>query len=231
LKKADLDPMTPLFAMQNYYAFAENELALAGGHQPAASLALYGWARLQALLGGTTPGGAQPAKAVALHRAALKIDPRNYLAANELAVLMARYGESEEARQLLLHSLSLTQRSETLHNLAVVCETLGRREEAAAARKHCQEAMSAERADPQTQGTLGGMVYWVDRQTFSQHADPSELGNAPSGSARSAQAQQPAPPKNQSSDPLASLVLNAWKRLTGASVENKPAAPPSISVN
>ena len=56
--KSDLRQMTPLLALQRYYAYAGEQLAAAGGHEPAASLALYGWARLQSALAASTRSAA-----------------------------------------------------------------------------------------------------------------------------------------------------------------------------
>ena len=124
---------------------------MAGGHETAASMALYGWARLQNVIGDRS----NIPKAVALHQAAVAVDPRNFPAANELAVLMARCGALEEARQLLLHSLSMSERSEIWHNLAVVFESQGQYEQAQRLRKRCQELLAVERARQQADNTAG----------------------------------------------------------------------------
>lgn len=167
LKQADASQLTPLRALQAYYSFAQKQLALAGGHETAASMALYGWARLQTVIGERS----NIPKAVALHQAAVAVDPRNFPAANELAVLMARCGALEEARQLLLHSLSMCERSETWHNLAVVYEGQGQNEQALRARNRCQELLAAERARQQADSTAGGKIYWVNNEAFAQHSN------------------------------------------------------------
>ena len=70
LKGVDLGQTTPLLALQKYYAYAGDQLAAAGGHEPSASLALYGWARLQsALASSTVGGGLHDPRAIALHQA------------------------------------------------------------------------------------------------------------------------------------------------------------------
>ena len=85
----DPEDLTPYVAMQRYFVFAEQQLAYAGGETPAASRALYGLGRIQPYLAGQAGPGNSLAgpKGIALHRAALKANPRNHQAANELACL------------------------------------------------------------------------------------------------------------------------------------------------
>jgi hypothetical protein len=212
LKGADLGQTTPLLALQKYYAYASDQLAAAGGHEPAASLALYGWARLQGPLAATTSGGGlQDPRAIALHQAALNIDPRNYLSANEWAVLMARYGEMEAARQLLVHSLSLAQRSETWHNLSVVLGNLGRASESRDAAARAEKLSASERSNQQSQN---GMIYWVDTTAFSQSADtPAIAGSAPAApKAAAAPAAKTAQTTNKpAGNPLAGLLTSIFR--------------------
>ncbi|MGA2031628.1 MAG: tetratricopeptide repeat protein [Thermoguttaceae bacterium] len=234
LKNANTGDMTPLVALQSYYTYAKDQLAIAGGRLPAASMALYGWARLQSVLGSNaTPGGMQTPKALALHQAALKVDPRNYLAANELGVLMARYGELEESRRLLLQSLSIAQRSETWHNLAVVYDNLGQKEQARAAQQRCRQLFAAERAGQDAAGGLGGVVYWVDAGSFAQQSDPSGLGESPPHSAGAAPQQPPAavtPPK-QNTNFFTALNSKRLLGLRDASENDKSAGPPTTATN
>ena len=129
LREADPRKLTPLIALQSYYSYAKEQLAVAGGHEPGASSALYGLGRLQGVLG----RGQSVPTAITMHQAAMLVDANNFLAANELAVLMFRHGELEEARLLLVHSVRLAPRSETWHNMAVVCARLGRADDARSA--------------------------------------------------------------------------------------------------
>ena len=47
LKEHDLTHLTPLVGLQKYLTYAQEQLTIAGGQQPTASLALYGLGRLQ----------------------------------------------------------------------------------------------------------------------------------------------------------------------------------------
>ncbi len=180
LHGADVEKLTPLAALQTYYTYAKQQLATAGGRDRAASTALYGLAKLQPFLGA---GNAAP-KAVTLLQAALMVDPGNYYAANELGVLLFRHGQAEEARLLLIHSLRLTPRSETWHNIAVVCRAVGRVEEATGAVKNCQAAFIAERSSAQSHRAGGGLVYWVNKEKLLNAPADASWDAAPSGASR-----------------------------------------------
>ena len=147
LKGVDKTRLKPIDALQSYYAFATQQLARAGGDEPAASLALYGLGRVEAA-SYTRPsakismGGP---KAIALHQAALMVNPQNHMAANELGVLLARYGQMKDAKVVLLHSLSASPQPETWHNLAIVHQKLGELEQARQARMNYESLTAVNR--------------------------------------------------------------------------------------
>jgi hypothetical protein len=156
----------PIVAQQHYYAFAQQQLAFAGGGQPAASQALYTLGRIQAAL------ASQPSTAplhgpgaIVFHQAALVVDSRNYLAANELGVLLARYGQLTGAKQALVHSVTTRPHAEGWHNLAIVHERLGEADLAQLARSEQQLLARGNPAAPAP--TPAGQVQWVDTQTFA----------------------------------------------------------------
>ena len=136
LKNENVDHLAPIAAQQWYLEYAQQQLAFAGGHLPAASQALYVLARIYTVLDKTqleTQMLCLP-QAVALHQAALAVDPRNGRAANELGVLLVRFGQWEDARQVFLHSISVLPAPETWHNLSVVQARMGELELRAARR-------------------------------------------------------------------------------------------------
>ena len=65
-----------------------------------------------------------------LYQAAVLAEPKNFLAANELGVLLAENGNLARARELLAHSARLYPAAVTLQNLAAVHVRLGEREQA-----------------------------------------------------------------------------------------------------
>lgn len=156
---------TPLVALQRYYTFAQNKLADAAGPTPAGSMALYGLGKLYALQPGQTPEQLRLSapKAMALQHAALTADSRNFRAANELGVLLARYGQLQDARGVLLHGLSLHPTPSLWHNLSVVHERLGEADLARRAKYEYELALRQAPRDPRT-----SRVQWVSPDVFAR---------------------------------------------------------------
>jgi hypothetical protein len=167
LKNADLQQVTTLQAIQLYYTFAQERLAAAAGHRPAASLTLYGLGKLHMALAAQTPAAAtlEGPKAMVFHQAAMLVDPQNHLAANELGVLLTRYGQWEDAKRVLLHSLAVCAMPQTWHNLAAIHEHLGETELAGQARFELKQWAQK---DPQSYASLHGpQVRWLTPEEFA----------------------------------------------------------------
>jgi tetratricopeptide (TPR) repeat protein len=174
------EQVPPLVAMQRYYAYAQQQFSISGTRVPAAAMALYGLGRLQPALAsenGVTKMTAG-AKAMALYRATLDIDPNNYLAANELGVLYGRYGQWREAEGVLRRSIEIAPRPENWHNLADVLERTGDTAGANLARQQEQLARnSGHRPGWQTSADRAPLKY-VDPETFiraSGGPDPDQM--------------------------------------------------------
>jgi tetratricopeptide (TPR) repeat protein len=168
--------ISPVVAQQHYYAFAQQELAQAAAGEPAASQALYTLGKIQmALAGPASPTQSlHGPRAMVFHQAALVVDYRNYRAANELGVLLARYGQLPEARRALLHSVTIQPNVEGWHNLATVHRRLGETELAQLAEVEYQLLAAKHPADADK------LVNWVDPRTFAS-SDPQGPGwHAPS---------------------------------------------------
>lgn len=180
---------TPLVALQRYYTFAQEQLARAGGQVPASSLALHGLGKLSlyAVRSEISDERLQGPKAMAFFQSALLVDPRNHLAANELGVVLARFGQLPEARSVLQHAVVTFPMPEAWHNLAVVHDRLG---EADLAQRARYEADLARRQSP---AATRGPVAWVTPQQFVQTGTPQSLVSpAASGSSSSAVTATPA---------------------------------------
>jgi Tfp pilus assembly protein PilF len=168
LKEYALDDVSPVLAMQHYFSFAQEQLVEACGRAPVASRALHGLGKIHMVLGEKSASAERlhGPKALAFQQAALTTDPRNFLAANELGVLLARYGKLHEARAALQHSVALHSVPETWQNLSVVHERLGEADLAAQSHAHWQVALQ-QTADASSQQTGGqSMVQWVSPQAF-----------------------------------------------------------------
>ncbi|MDH3718122.1 MAG: hypothetical protein OES79_08370 [Planctomycetota bacterium] len=159
--------LTPVMAMQKYLEFAKERLVFASGRQPVASGALYGLARLETLQpqGRPLDRPIRGPRAIALHQAALMVDKGNYAAANELGVLLARYGQLDSAGDILSHAAKVSSVPETWHNLARVYELKGAGQEAAHARA-MYHRLRADTRKADVSKNESRQVYWVAPETF-----------------------------------------------------------------
>ena len=169
---------TPLAAVQRYYTYAQEQLVMAGGDQPAASAALYGLGRIHLALAKESVDARRLSgpKAMTFHQAALLVDANNHRAANELGVLLAKYGQLDDAKRVLLVGLSARRAREAWHNLAVVHERLGETDLARRAR-HEAKLSSGPAAAPASDA----LVRWVSPREFSAGVRGAE-GFAPAAS-------------------------------------------------
>ena len=114
---------------------------------------------------------------MAFHQAALLVDPQNSMAANELGVLLVRFGQLREARQVLRHCIATAPRPEVWHNLAVVHERLGEQELAVLAHNEWQRVKQHQAigsaAAPQP------LVRWVDPAAFAQSGPAGPFAGPP----------------------------------------------------
>jgi tetratricopeptide (TPR) repeat protein len=186
LKNADGARLSRAEALQRYHTFATQQLAYAGGNSPIGSAALYGLGRAQsvATAGAGIRNPLAGPNAIALYQAALIVDPKNYMACNELGVLMARYGELDAAENQFMHSLSIKPQPETWHNLATVYRAMGQSEKTLLAEQEKEKLVSAARAGngtPENGSELGSrpMLDFVDPNTFAASGTPYGLDGPP----------------------------------------------------
>lgn len=170
LKSADLSKLTPIVALQCYLTYAQEQFAASAGGELAGSMALRGLGKLHETMAEKSVSGieAARAKAIAYYQAALLTSPENYLASNDLGVMLARNGRFDDARVALEHSLRISQQPACWHNLAAVYRQL-------------RDPRSAERAENRAREmermVAGGLsrqpdklpaVDWLDPQTFAR---------------------------------------------------------------
>jgi hypothetical protein len=172
LKDAAPGSLTPMLAAQRYYTHAQEQLATAAGRLPTASLALYGLGKLQMALpaGNSDAETAAVAKAMVFHQAALLAEGRNFLAANELGVLLARVGQWNDACRVLRLGLTTHSQAELWRNLAKVHQRLGEVQLASLAQQEAERAASRQRGPGRSPAldNGGGFVRWVSPQAFAQ---------------------------------------------------------------
>jgi hypothetical protein len=162
--------LPPVVAQQQYYNFAQQQLALAVAGEPAGSQTLCALGKIQMAMASQTtdPESLDGPQALVFFQAALAVDARNYLAANELGVLLARYGQLADARRALLHSVSIQPHAEGWQNLAIVHQRLGETELARLAENERQLLMQGQAAGQLSDAKL---IEWVDPKTFAARSD------------------------------------------------------------
>ena len=170
LKEA-ADVTSPIVAQQQYFSFAQKQLSAAVAGQPVASQALHTLGQIQLALAGQSadPAILSGPEAMVYFQAALDVDSRNHLAANELGVLLARYGQLEAARRALLHSVALQPHLEGWHNLSIVHKRLGE-EDLAQRADHERQLLAQRQPSGAARTRPADMVRFVDSKTFAAAA-------------------------------------------------------------
>ncbi len=182
---ADVEGVSLSEARDRYHEYASEQLAIAGGNLPVASLALYGLGKTRASQATERPTLQKihfPA-AMALYRAAARIDGKNFRATNELGVLAARLGQYEEARATLRQCIATAPTAESWRNLAVVHQRLG---ESDLARRAMMEASAARAMNTPAKAhpaLVKSNVRWVPPKNFAQAGGQSFSGTARPASA------------------------------------------------
>ncbi len=127
LKEADLRGVTGLEAYRRYLAFAQDQFALAAGADITASMALRGLGKVYGAFAERNATQPREAAAVAVmfYQAALAARPDNYMAANDLGVLLAKGGRWNDARRVLEYAVAISPNPSTCWNLIRVCSALG----------------------------------------------------------------------------------------------------------
>lgn len=197
LKNVPVAEIQPMRALNRYLTFAQEQLAIAEGREVAGSMALLALGKMHATL--AAKGGneipAPDAKAVVCFHAAILVCPRNYMASNDLGVLLARNGDYSGARTVLEHSVLAHRCSENLQNLSFVYGRVGERRLAGLATQKAQSAREQEVAELKNANLLGGgAVQWVDPSALAQSSEtwPNAIATAKpaSGTANAAAARQ-----------------------------------------
>ena len=169
--KTDAENVTLMTAMKCYFTFAQEQFAAAAGHEVAGAMALRALGKLHDTLAGKkglSEAAAAP-KAMVFYQAALLVFPENFMAANDLGVLLARSGNYSSARDMFEYSLSLCRQSTTWRNLVVVYRQLGQTALAERAEQEAAMIEQAEIARRKASSMAGNApVRWVDPRTLSR---------------------------------------------------------------
>lgn len=154
---------TPIEAVGLYLRYAQEQLAMAVGGEVAGSMALHGLGKLYATEKGTELNIAT-SQAIVCFRAAATVCPQNYLAHNDLGVLLAQNGRLEDARAVFEKSVTLRPHPTTMANLVKVYQTLGQKQQAA----EMQARLAGFQSSKSTASKIVPIVDWVSPEQFSE---------------------------------------------------------------
>jgi tetratricopeptide (TPR) repeat protein len=182
-KEPGAEKLMPQQLADQYFRYAQRQLAQSVAGEPAGSMALHALGKLFSQLGRVEPEKQPLAerKAFALQQAALLARDDNHLAAHELGVLLAESGHYPEAEYLLNQVAIREPNPVVFRNLSRVERKLG----------HVQLAeLSDEQAEFMlSRGTTGSSgVEWVSPGALAQTGDPL----APAASTNQVAGQTPA---------------------------------------
>ena len=124
LTQEDFQLPTPLEAVGAYLRYAQEQLSIATGGEVAGSMALHGLGKLYVTKKGTELD-ISLSRAIVCFKSSITTCPQNYLARNDLGVLLARTGRTQDARRVFEESLTVHPHPTTLGNLAAVYNVLG----------------------------------------------------------------------------------------------------------
>jgi tetratricopeptide (TPR) repeat protein len=200
-----------------YHAFAERQLAFAVASEQSGSTALHGLGKINARLAELSDNNVHDGRiAVTMFSAAIAARPDNYLAANELGVLLCRNGRPAESVRLFERAIDFAPSALAYHNLAVAQRKLGMHGQAAANEQESQRLAAWERSTGAVSQRVG--VHWVAPEDMAHVAQPSPL--APKGVVAEAQRKSP---WRKTAELARSLPLPGRDR---AAVEPRQAAEP-----
>ena len=165
---------------------------------------------------------APESKALVFYQAALLVYPKNFMAANDLGVLLAQCGRWADARTMLERSASLCPQSTNWQNLAAVYRQLGQTalaDRAAGQATRCRQMELARRKTSPT--GANDLVLWVDPQTFAQTS--TNTPNAPGAT--------PTPPARAGGLPAEAIHVRPMARSAAATNWSAPPSWPTTETN
>ena len=165
-RNKDVSKVSAIEAVRAYHAYANEQLAKAGERELVAADALFGLAKIQPHLSLQQGDGFQSGPvAMSYFQASLMTYPGHYLAANELGVMFARFGQLDDAREVLRFAASASPDvADVWLNLARVHDRLGESELAELALAEYE----ALQPGPRPSAIASRMqVEWVEPDRFS----------------------------------------------------------------
>jgi len=179
LHNLDSTELSPVIAMQQYYGFAGDRLTASAGNLPAAADSLFWLGKVHSALARESAQAdrMQGPQAMVCFRAALTVAPQHYLAANELGVLLARYGQLQDAKRLLQQSVNAKAHPEGWQNLVIVHRRLGEEQLATLAEQELV-AMTG-RSVPAAPAGTKPPVTWLEPKAFATSGRQTDSWESP----------------------------------------------------
>jgi len=170
LKDAPADGLLPSAAINAYQRFAQMQLTEALGTEALGSMGLFAVGKVQAGYEkiASSENALNSLRAATYFRAALLVEPNNFLAANDLGVLLAKQGRFEEACEIFQTSVAVAPQPVTWENLAMVHQKLGEGSLAQQAQQEAQLARYTTKVPSQH-----NFVSWLDVTSFAQMTNTS----------------------------------------------------------
>jgi hypothetical protein len=151
---------------------------------------------------------------VVFYQAALLVDPKNFMAANDLGVLLARAGDFVNSRRMLEYSVLLCPQSTTWHNLEIVYRQLGEAGLSGWAERQEANRRQVELAQQKTGPASSTSVRWIDPEAFAQGSgnatvppgaapSPARAGTQPAGQSVAAASRSASPRQGPAPTPAA----------------------------
>jgi tetratricopeptide (TPR) repeat protein len=172
----DSVPTTVVAAQQAYFTYALEQFTLAAAGNPMASQALTGLGKCCLLDVAQTNEMLRNSQALVYQQAAWQADRRNHLAANELGVLLGKFGQWNAAKRVMLQAVRVHGDASSWQNLATIHAQLG---EADLAKLAMGESLRWRTATgmPNVYSGVDGSpaVQWVDPRAFGGPPDDAAV--------------------------------------------------------
>lgn len=170
----EFEKVTPREAVSLYHVFAQEQLKVAVAGEQAGSMVLYGLGTIYTKLAQRCEDDMQMTQcAMTMYSAALGTCPNNYMAANELGVLVCRSGRAEQAIGLFQQTIDFAPSAVAYHNLAIALQKIGQCDAAAANEVESQRLAALERSRGEVSRRAG--IQWVTPAEMAR-AGRSEIG-------------------------------------------------------
>lgn len=158
----DIATVSVVELLRRYLDAAENSFVSALREEKLGAEIVYVMARVEELAARQSDQSTRwsAAKKIMLYRVARQINPGNVSAANELAVMLGRFGRWEEARDILLSATTDNTPKPAWHNLATIYDALGEHQLAQQATRLSKESVTPRPA-----------VRWVTPAAFTKQVD------------------------------------------------------------